>query len=437
MPVARAWCRALRWRRAGRGIGYSVQAGNQVVSAKTTRLATILTVAVFAALLAGPPVAYSGQYRVPPTNPFFGEAGARQEIYSYGLRNPFRFSFDRLTGDLAIGDPGNTGSDEIDFVARGKAAGANFGWNCWEGTRPGPGDCRPRGTVFPAYEYEHPSPRAVIGGYVVRDVTLPTLFGRYLFADFYVGDVMSTTLSASGASPPRSTGLHVDQLVSFGEDALGGLYAVSLAGPVIRLTAGTGFGTLRGSIIGTFDAPMYVTSPRGDPLRLFVAERGGRVKVRVGGSVKTFLDISTQVSTAGDGGLQSIAFAPDYAVSGAFYVFYSDLQGNIRVDEFRHSRENPDSANLTSQRKVLQIPHPTSQEHYGGQLQFGRDGLLYISTGDGGGRTHPNGNAQDLNSLLGKLLRIDPRLGQTATEGLISAILDVVPAPGASTAPRR
>ena len=379
--------------------------------------------------LAPPALAHGTGYEVPRTNPFVGDAGARPEIYSYGLRNPFRFSFDRLTGDLALGDPGDDGPDEIDFTPSGKAAGANFGWNCWEGTQPGPGGCSAPGAVFPVYEYENPAasgtPRAVIGGYVVRDALLPTLFGRYLFADFYLGDVMSTTLSASGASPPQPTGLHVDLLASFGEDALGGLYAVSLAGPVMKLSAGPTPGSLQASTIGDFEAPMYVTAPRGDPLRLFIAERAGRVKLRTGGTVKTFLDISSAVSTEGDGGLQSIAFAPDYLLSGRFYVFYSDLSGDIRVDEFRRSKGDPDRADPASRRGVVRIPHPDSREHYGGQLHFGRDGFLYVSTGDGGERTDPNGNAQNLQSLLGKLLRIDPRVGQS--EGLLSRLLGALP----------
>lgn len=395
------------------------------------RLATCVVACALVACIVAPAPAEAVQYRVPPTNPFVGDPDARPEIYSYGLRNPFRFSFDRLTADLAIGDPGAEGPDEIDFMAAGQAAGANFGWNCWEGTRPGPGACDPPGVTFPVYEYENPpqsgTPRAVIGGYVVRDPTLPTLFGRYLFADFYLGDVMSSALSSGGASAPESTGLHVDQLVSFGEDALGGLYAVSLAGPVLRLRAGPVPGSLTASRVGTFDAPMYVTAPRGDPLRLFVVERDGRIKLRIGATVKTFLDISSQVSTAGDGGLQSIAFSPDYLISGLFYVFYSDRAGDIRVDEFRRSREDPDRAAADSQRALLDIPHPTYEDHYGGQLHFGRDGLLYISTGDGGGRTDPNGNAQNLQSLLGKLLRIDPRLRRTVVERLLSSVMSHLP----------
>ena len=394
-------------------------------------LLLVLTTLVLA--LAAPPVVHAGAYSIPPINPFVGHLGARPEIYSYGLRNPFRFSFDRLNGDFALGDPGEQGPEEIDYRPKGQAAGANFGWNCLEGTQPGPGSCDAPGAVPPVLEYENPAasgtPRAVVGGYVVRDLTLPTLFGRYLFADFYLGDVMSTTLSASGASPAQATGLHVDQLVSFGEDALGGLYAVSLAGPVVRLSSGLGAGKLQASPVGSFDAPMYVTAPRGDPLRLFVAERAGRVKVRVGGSVKSFLDISDQVSTAGDGGLQSIAFAPDYVLSGLFYVFYSDLDGDIRVDEFRRSKADPDRADPASRRGVLEIPHPTYGDHYGGQLQFGRDGLLYVSTGDGGSPGDADGNAQNLQSLLGKLLRIDPRPDQTAAERLLSTITSALPLP--------
>jgi hypothetical protein len=103
-----------------------------------------------------------------------------------------------------------------------------------------------------------------------------------------------------------------------------------------------------------------------------------------------------------------MAFAPDYATSGRLYVFYTDLGGDLRVDEFRVSTADPDRADPASRRLLLAIEHSANTNHNGGQLQFGPDGYLYVSTGDGGGGGDPDGNGQSLGTLLGKLLRIDP-----------------------------
>ena len=158
---------------------------------------------------------------------------------------------------------------------------------------------------------------------------------------------------------------------------------------------------------GRFDSPIYVTAPSGDTRRLFVVERDGAVRVvRAGRKLKRpFLRISDRVSTAGERGLLSIAFAPGYQANRRFYVFYTDRGGDLRVDEFLRSPANPNRALRDSRRKVIEVEHSARSNHNGGQLQFGPDGLLYISTGDGGGSGAP---AQSTTSLLGKLLRIDP-----------------------------
>ena len=164
--------------------------------------------------------------------------------------------------------------------------------------------------------------------------------------------------------------------------------------------------------VGTFASPTYLTAPPGDRRRRFVTERAGRVRVVLGRrKLRTpFLDIRGQVSTDGEGGLLSMAFAPDYARSRALYVYHTDRAGALRVDRYRRSTRNPNRAERGSRRGVIAQPHPRGN-HKGGQLQFGKDGMLYTGFGDGGGGDDPDDNAQDLGTRLGKLLRIDPRPG--------------------------
>jgi glucose/arabinose dehydrogenase len=165
--------------------------------------------------------------------------------------------------------------------------------------------------------------------------------------------------------------------------------------------------------VGDFSEPIFMTSPPGDP-RLFVVERAGRIQVVDDGVTSEFLDIHTMTTEDGERGLLSMAFDPHYATNGLFYVFYTGdgtnsggTEGDGHVDEFQVSNSDPDVADLASRRPVLTIsrPNAAASNHNGGQLQFGKDGYLYISVGDGGtgGSTAPN-----LSVLNGKLLRIDP-----------------------------
>jgi glucose/arabinose dehydrogenase len=159
--------------------------------------------------------------------------------------------------------------------------------------------------------------------------------------------------------------------------------------------------------VGTFDSPVYVTGAPGFPKLLFVVEQPGRIIVLKGGRrAGTFLDIRNLVSFEGERGLLSVAFPPDYARSKRFYVYYTDADGAIRVDEFR--RAGATRAAVGSRRTVIAIPHPVNSNHNGGQLQF-LGNLLYFGTGDGGSAGDPPNNAQNKDVLLGKLLRIDPR----------------------------
>ena len=176
-------------------------------------------------------------YSIPASNPFADqEEGARPEIYSYGLRNPWRFSFDRLTGALSIGDVGQVEFEEVDLVPRGAGSGANFGWSAFEGFERFNDDQSADGTVPPVLVYGHDQGCSVTGGYVVRDRSLPSLYGRYLYGDYCAGDLRSfPSRPGRRASDDRALGVQVPSLSSFGEDGAGHVYATSLDGPVYRL----------------------------------------------------------------------------------------------------------------------------------------------------------------------------------------------------------
>ncbi|HEY7562582.1 MAG TPA: PQQ-dependent sugar dehydrogenase [Gaiellaceae bacterium] len=152
------------------------------------------------------------------------------------------------------------------------------------------------------------------------------------------------------------------------------------------------------------DAPVHAAAAPGEPGRLYVVERAGRIRVLESGRVlpRPFLDISADVTSGGEQGLLSVAFHPDYAENGLFYVDYTDLEGDTRVVELRAE----EGREPTKVRELLHVAQPYSN-HNGGQLAFDRDGLLYVGMGDGGSGGDPENRAQDLGSRLGKLLRID------------------------------
>ncbi len=181
-----------------------------------------------------------GGYRVPRDNPFAARAGARGEIFAYGLRNPYRFSLDRATGDLTIGDVGQDEVEEIDLLpsapgGKGPRGGANFGWPAFEGSsRFGSGGASDH--VGPVLERTHDQGScSITGGYVLRDRALGALRGSYVYGDLCDPALRVARLRPGGATGDRALGPRVPQAVSFGEDARGRVYVVSLAGPVYRL----------------------------------------------------------------------------------------------------------------------------------------------------------------------------------------------------------
>ena len=181
-------------------------------------------------------------YSVPADNPFVGRPG-RDEIYSYGLRNPFRYSFDLTHGAprIAIGDVGQNQFEELDYTTVAAARGANFGWDALEGfdtyEDENSGTPDPGGTVKPIFAYPHSrnGSCSIIGGYVVRDPRLRGLRGRYVYADLCEGQLRSLVPHLKRASGDRRLGLRVASPTSFGEDGRHRLYVTSLEGPVYRL----------------------------------------------------------------------------------------------------------------------------------------------------------------------------------------------------------
>ena len=185
-------------------------------------------------------------YAVPTDNPFFGQAGVRGEIYAYGLRNPFRNSFDSATGNFWIADVGQGAREEIDFIAAGNGGGQNFGWRIREGdiATPGIGDPPVAGLIDPILAYNHSFGAAITGGYVVRQVGSP-LHGQYVFADFISGRIWSIAADGSPTNMSNATELTavfdaggggaLGNISSFGEGANGELYIVDYGGKVVMV----------------------------------------------------------------------------------------------------------------------------------------------------------------------------------------------------------
>jgi len=201
----------------------------------------------------------------------------------------------------------------------------------------------------------------------------------------------------------NSDGRERQSMIDRNAMVLGRLAALTLtlaaAGPV---PAGPAIRTFTTAVT----MPVRVTSPAGDQ-RVFVVEQDGLIKVfdRDGASRGVFLDLTALTNGAGERGLLGLAFAPDYATSGRFYVNYTDLAGNTQVARYRVG-SNPDRANPGSAQILLTVDQPYPN-HNGGHLAFGPDGMLYIGLGDGGSGGDPENRAQNVQSFLGKMLRID------------------------------
>ncbi len=185
-------------------------------------------------------VDHAAPYAIPPDNPFVGVPRARPEIWATGLRNPWRFSFDRATGDLFIADVGENAREEVDFQPAGSRGGQNYGWNIMEGSRcsrPAMG-CNRNGLVLPIAEYGHDQGCSITGGFRYRGRDVPAFGNAYFFADYCSGQVWALTRDIAGAWTKTKLLDTELQITSFGEDERGELYLVDfLTGVLYRLGA--------------------------------------------------------------------------------------------------------------------------------------------------------------------------------------------------------
>ncbi len=176
-------------------------------------------------------------YTVPADNALAdGPEGVCDEIFAYGLRNPFRFSFDRQTGELWVGDVGQGALEEVDRVENGD----NLGWNTYEGTNCFDGPCDPAGLTFPVWEYGRSQGNSITGGFVYRGSAVPELAGKYVYADFGSGRIWALTVDESGGVENEQLGVGLNSNIpSFGEDSAGELYFTRFDGKVYRFVSDT------------------------------------------------------------------------------------------------------------------------------------------------------------------------------------------------------
>jgi glucose/arabinose dehydrogenase len=348
------------------------------------------------------------------------------EIFASGFRNPWRWSFDRQSGELWVGDVGQGQREEIDRVERG----GNYGWRCFEGTVATGFECGTEPNLLPPVaEYAHPATgtpnRSVTGGYVYRGNSVMDLEGRYVFGDFITGEIWHIPATQQPTVTPTAaldTNLNIS---SFGEGNDGELYVVHYSGELHGLTgSAVALGTARVFPNLTFAAPVAMLQVPGDSARWFVVEQAGRVRVfdndqaAVQGDVADFVDISGRVAFSGEMGLLGMAFHPDFATATTkkVYLSYTNIstpEGRIsRISEFT-SADGGLTLDPNSERILMVVGQPEAN-HNGGHVAFGPDGHLYIGMGDGGGANDPHGaigNGQRMTTLLGKMLRIDVNSG--------------------------
>ena len=266
--------------------------------------------------------------------------------------------------------------------------------------------------IPPIAEYGHSLGRcSIIGGYVYRGAkgTLPA--GAYIYGDLCTGEIFQLLPAAAGGTQTvlLDTALN-GVLSSFGEDEAGEIFVVGLGGTVDRLDAGpspAGAVALQPLLTG-LSSPLFVTHARDGTNRLFILEQAGLIKVLQPGSTAPtiFLDITADVLSGGERGLLGLAFHPAYATNRRLFVNYTrQPDGATVIAEYQASATDPNVADAT-ETILLTISQPFAN-HNGGMIEFGPDGFLYIGMGDGGSANDPGNRAQNVDELLGKMLRID------------------------------
>lgn len=433
----------------------------------------------------------TGNYTIPAGNGHAdGDGPNCDEIWAAGLRNPWRSSFDRETGDFWIADVGQGSREEIDLQPATSAGGENYGWACYEGNILYNDDrCTDGWTyTFPVFEYNHTGSRcAVVGGFVYRGSFFSPMYGRYFLTDYCSGEVWDLAPDGQGGwIETRHTNMQQFGFTTFGQDNEGELYLAKRSGEIYHLvetdfltttptpggptftptststatptpitptptdtqtptptsTAGpsatpTATSTppvatppsglplpnywpliyrseppgeiqLELEVFGDgFDSPVSIASAGDD--RLFVVEQAGVIRILdANGNTLPgpFLDITGRVDDSGnEEGLLGLAFHPDYANNGYFYINYTDLDNRTRISRFSVTAD-PNIADPNSEEILLTVDQPYTN-HNAGDIQFGPDGYLYIPLGDGGTGGDPLNNAQTFTNLLGVLNRID------------------------------
>ncbi|MGQ4444895.1 sorbosone dehydrogenase family protein, partial [Streptomyces violaceoruber] len=175
-------------------------------------------------------------YAIPEDNPFADDPDARGEIWSYGLRNPWRFSFDAGSGDLLIGDVGQSDWEEIDWAPASSPGGENYGWSQMEGTHPFRGGTEPANHVPPIHEYDRTGLGcSVTGGYVYRGEAVPGLAGQYVYSDYCDGTLRSLEIEDGRVTGEHDLGVNGGEVVSFAQDGDGELYVLAIGGTVSRV----------------------------------------------------------------------------------------------------------------------------------------------------------------------------------------------------------
>ncbi|WP_332862824.1 PQQ-dependent sugar dehydrogenase [Janthinobacterium svalbardensis] len=264
--------------------------------------------------------------------------------------------------------------------------------------------------------HHHPAPDAATGSLAVTisglpagmagavTVTGPASYSKTLTASTTLTGLAPGAYAISAASVAQGTQTLAPTPVTQQVQVNAG--ATASAG--VTYTATAPLALALQEVASGLDAPIFLTAPPGDS-RLFIVERPGRIRVLQNGNLLAtpFLDISPLTTTNGERGLLSLAFHPQYASNGYFFIYYTNLAGDIVIERRQVSAGNANVADPLSALTILTIPHPTFNNHYGGLLSFGPDGYLYAGTGDGGSAGDPPGNAQNTQVLLGKLLRLD------------------------------
>jgi glucose/arabinose dehydrogenase len=385
----------------------------------------------------------NGQYGVPGDNPFVGQAGVVQEIFAYGLRNPYTFSVDRQTGELYVADVGQNDVEEIDRIVKG----GNFGWPIKEGSfffdpngtgegfvTTAPVVAVPSDLVDPIAQYDHDEGTAVISGGVYRGAALPGLAGKYIFGDwgkfsaatgrlFYLdgSEVKELKIGATD----RTLGLW---LKGFGEDAAGELYVfgstdlgpTGTSGKMLKIVTGgkeipdpmpakipKGEITIElTTVVEGLVAPLGVAVPDDNSGRMFVYDEVGVIHVvQNGAKVATpLLDLQSRLVPLMAGyderGLLGVATHPQFAQNPLIYTYTSEPNGPMAdfmimleapktnnhqsvLAEWRIDPANPNRVDPASRRELLRIDKPQFN-HNGGTIRFGPDGFLYFAVGDGG-----------------------------------------------------